>query len=173
MPEAEPVVAAHRLRHDSAAAVGVPAHVSILYPFCIVDDATNALATAICRSFEPFRATFDAVGRFVGEVVWLRPDPSAAFSALIAAFVAAFPDHPPYGGTVPNPIPHLTVADGVEQSVADSLEEVLAPLLPVSTFVDHVTLLVEDDDQRWSVDRSWPLGMTASQPTSTPPVRRS
>jgi hypothetical protein len=30
--EAEPVVGAHRLRHDPVASLGVPAHVTILYP---------------------------------------------------------------------------------------------------------------------------------------------
>jgi hypothetical protein len=158
VPEAEPVVAAHRLRHDPAAALGVPAHVTILYPFCpVVDDSTTARVTKICRSFVSFPARFATVGRFPGDVVWLRPEPSDAFSALIAAFVETFPGYPPYGGTVPDPIPHLTVADGVDRRVADSLERTLLAQLPVSTVVENLTLLVQNDDGRWSVARSWPL----------------
>lgn len=161
VPEAEPVVAAQRLRHDPAAALGVPAHVTILYPFCsVIDDVTTARVTEICRSFGSFPASFATVGRFPGEVVWLRPEPSDAFSALIAAFVEAFPDYPPYGGAVPDPIPHLTVADGVDDSIADSLERTLLAHLPVSTVVENVALLVENDG-RWSVARSYPLHRSA------------
>jgi 2'-5' RNA ligase superfamily len=158
VPEAEPLVATHRLRHDPAAALGVPAHVTILYPFCaVVDESTMTRVAEICQSFGSFPATFATVGRFPGEVVWLRPDPSDPFSALIAAFVEAFPDCPPYGGTVPDPIPHLTVGDGVDRSIADSLERKLIARLPVSTVVERLTLLIEDDDGRWSAARTWPL----------------
>jgi hypothetical protein len=79
----------------------------------------------MCQSFASFPATFATVGRFPGEVVWLRPDPSDPFSALIAAFVDALSDSPPDGGTVPDPIPHLTVGDSVDRSVADFLERTL------------------------------------------------
>ena len=33
VPAAEPAVAAHRSRLDTSAAVGVPAHITVLYPF--------------------------------------------------------------------------------------------------------------------------------------------
>ena len=104
-----------------------------------------------------FPATFATVGRFPGAVVWLRPHPSDPFSELIAAFVEAFPDCPPYGDTVPDPIPHLTLGDGVDRSIADSLERKLIARLPVSTVVERLTLLIEDDDGRWSAARTWPL----------------
>jgi hypothetical protein len=158
VPEAEPVVAGHRLRHDPAA-LGVAAHVTILYPIRnVIDDSTRARVAEIGTSFASFAASFATVGRFAGEVVWLRPDPSEPFSALIAAFVEAFPDCPPYGGTVPDPVPHLTVADGVDRSTADSLERTLVERLPVTTMVDCLTLLVEGDDGRWSAAATWSLG---------------
>ena len=64
---------------------------------------------------------------------------------------------PPYGGTVPDPIPHLTVGDGLDRSIGDSLERKLIARLPVSTVVESLTLLIEDDDGRWNAARTWPL----------------
>jgi hypothetical protein len=46
VPEAEPFVAAYRRRYDPSAAVGVPAHVTILYPLRSVVDGAAADAVA-------------------------------------------------------------------------------------------------------------------------------
>jgi 2'-5' RNA ligase len=158
IPEAEPVVSADRFRYDWSAARGVPAHVTILYPFRPeLDELGAATVETICRSREAFQVTFRSAGRFPGQVVWLRPDPSEPFSALIDAFISAFPECPPYGGQVSSPVPHLTVADGVDECTADELERKLIVGLPVSSVVERLTLLVEGADGRWGVGRSWPL----------------
>ena len=69
-----------------------------------------------------------------------------------------FPDVPPYDGTIPDPIPHLTIAEGVSPEIADELTTAVAPVLPLTTFVTELALLVQDGTGRWSVGRSWPLG---------------
>jgi hypothetical protein len=86
------------------------------------------------------------------------------FRAMTATFVAAFPDCPPYGGAFPDPHPHLTVGSRVDAATAEALERELAPALPISTRVDRLTLLVEDDAGQWTVDRSWPLRAACSRP---------
>jgi hypothetical protein len=54
--EAERVVAPHRLRHDPVAALGVPAHITMLFPFRPhVDDATDELVRSVTETLEPFR----------------------------------------------------------------------------------------------------------------------
>jgi hypothetical protein len=51
VPEAERVVSPHRSRLDRAAALGVPAHVTVLYPFmppaAITPSVVEALAAAV------------------------------------------------------------------------------------------------------------------------------
>ena len=159
VPEADVAIGHHRLRHDANAARGVPAHVTVLYPFrSPLDAATAEQAAQLCRGFAPFEARFSSVGRFPGEVVWLTPEPNETFAALLAAAAERFPDLPPYGGTIPDPIPHLTVAEGVSPEIADELSTAVAPALPLTTFVTELALLVEDDAGRWSVGRGWPLG---------------
>jgi 2'-5' RNA ligase len=159
VPEADAAIGDHRLRHDANAARGVPAHVTLLYPFrSPVDAATTEVVARLCGGFAPFEARFASVGRFPGEVVWLAPEPAETFEALLSAAAIAFPDCPPYEGTIPETVPHLTVGEGVTMADADELSLALLPALPVTTFVRELTLLVEDDDGRWRPELAWPLG---------------
>lgn len=158
VPAVEPVVDVHRLRHDPMATRGVPAHVTILYPFRpVVDGPAAGRIDDICRGFATFHTTFATVDRFPGGVVWLRPEPDDTFIALTRAFVDAFPDCPPYGGEFAEIIPHLTVGSGLDATAAELLQETLASRLPVSATVERLTLLGEDDAGIWHVVRSWQL----------------
>jgi hypothetical protein len=171
VPEAEPVVASFRRTHDPMSGRGVPAHVTVLHPFRDVVDASTADAIeALAGRTETFEATLNRVGRFPGAVVFLEPQPLRRFELMTAAAVLAFPDCPPYGGAFADPHPHLTVGNRVDDSTADRIESALAPSLPIPFRVEHLTLLVEDDDGHWTVDRSWPLGPTAH--VSRPNQRR-
>ena len=175
IPEAEPLVRADRLRDDWAVVRGVPANVTIPYPFRSEPDQQTAdTVESTCRSLEPFEVTFGSVGRFPGPVVWPRPAPSEPFSALIETFAHAFPDHPPYGGTVPIPLPNLTVANGVDEFMADELERKLIVGPRVSSVVEQLTLLAEGADRHWSVAWSWPLGSSlgGGHPGVPPPPWR-
>ena len=73
-----------RRRHDPVAGVGIPAHVTILYPFVdpaeLVGGVRRQLATIAARH-EPFRVRFERVG--------LWPDSSTSPLDVIAAEAAA------------------------------------------------------------------------------------
>jgi 2'-5' RNA ligase len=101
-----------RQRHTDAAKRGIPAHVTVLYPFLppamLMPDIRDALAR-IASAELPYTVTFARAERWPG-VVWLAPEPAAPFARLIEATCAAFPDYPPYGGTIAEQIPHLTIA---------------------------------------------------------------
>src|SRR5262249_290767 len=93
VPEAESVVAEHCLRHDPAAADGVPAHVTVLYPFRAgVDEETAAAVAAIAAAVPAFDVTFHSTARFAdGVVLYLEPDPAAPFHELMDRCIATFP----------------------------------------------------------------------------------
>lgn len=159
VPEADAVVAPHRLRHDPAAVAGVPAHVTVLYPFrSIVDDTTADAVAGIAAGVPAFDVVFARIEHFPGRVVYLAPDPAVPFRRLISAATAAFPDCPPYGGTIPDPVPHLTVADGVDEPTAAALGRALRPDLPITSTAERLTLIAQDPAGRWHVRRHWPLG---------------
>ena len=112
--EAELVVGHHRDRLDRAAVRGVPAHVTVLYPF-VPPLAINAaviarLADAVV-SVSAFGCEFAATAWFGDDVLWLAPRPDEPFRALTQAVTAAFPGYSPYGGVHDDVVPHLTVGD--------------------------------------------------------------
>ena len=51
VPEAEPQIAELRLAHDSSAARGVPAHVTILFPFLDTDELDEAAVAELISRF--------------------------------------------------------------------------------------------------------------------------
>lgn len=157
--EAEPVVGRYRLQHDPVAALGVPAHVTILFPFSSeLDPEREDQIRSLAASIEPFEMTFRAIGRFPGGVLHLVPEPIDRVRAVIRQAMDAFPDHPPYGGEITDPTPHLTIGMALDDDTADRISAEIAPRLPIRTRVDELTLLVTDDEGRWVSARGWPLG---------------
>ena len=138
-------------RHDDFAAnVGVPAHVTLLFPFmpaaALRPPVRRALAE-IAETVEPFDVRFAAVGRFPG-VVYLVPEPGQTFTALTDAIAARFPEYQPYEGAFDVVIPHLTLVE----SPTARLDEIAAAAerhLPFTRRVAVIEVLVEGPDARW------------------------
>jgi 2'-5' RNA ligase len=147
VPEAEPIVAPWRRRHDPAAAAGIPAHVTILYPFAppmALDEELDAALAAFAGAREPLEVVFSDIRRFP-DTVWLAPEADSGFDALIAGAVAAFPAFPPYEGRFPDQVAHLTIGQGTEPEMDSLFAEVragLAGALPIRVRVDRLSLFV-------------------------------
>jgi 2'-5' RNA ligase superfamily protein len=149
VPEAEPVVGALRLEHDGSAARGVPAHITILFPFAPPESVDEQALAELFERFHPFEFVLDSVERFDDGHVWLHPSPAAPFEDLTAAVWQRWPDHPPYEGAYDEPIPHLTVSETpIEVQVT----------LPIACHASAVTLIEESEaDGRWSTRRVFPF----------------
>jgi 2'-5' RNA ligase superfamily len=94
VPEAESVVADYRADLDPAAGLGVPAHVTVLYPFVPperVDDAVISALQRTVRSVAAFDVTFARLRCFDRSVLWLAPEPAERSSR----------SPPPSGGPFP------------------------------------------------------------------------
>lgn len=160
VPEAEPVVRRHRLRLDPVTELGVPAHITALFPFVAADDLNNEVldlvASVAARHFA-FSYDFRTTGWFEGAALWLAPDDPSPFIRLTEDLAEAFPDHPAYGGEFDGITPHLTVARWTTRNELDTVEQELLAGLPVSGRASHLTLMTEDQDGRWSVARQFPL----------------
>ncbi|HSL33708.1 MAG TPA: 2'-5' RNA ligase family protein, partial [Candidatus Limnocylindrales bacterium] len=101
--------ALERLRRsrDLAAGLGVPPHVTILYPFLprrALTPAVRGELKSIASEFHAVDVRFESVGRWPG-VVYLEPQPQARFTALIDRVAARWPEYPPYAGTIDEVIP--------------------------------------------------------------------
>ena len=129
-PEAEPAVGALRTRFDPSAALGVPAHVTLLHPFMApasIDVAVRNRLQSIAAASMPFDYRLEAIRRFP-ETLYLAPEPAAPFVALTHALAAAFPAWLPYGGRHPAVVPHLTVAQ-TDPSLLDAIESELRAVM--------------------------------------------
>lgn len=136
----------------------VNAHITLLGPWIGAPTAADrAIVAAIARQVRPFDADLAEVAQFPDGTIHLVPSPAAPFTALTDLLVAAFPDHPPYGGAFDPPAPHLTLDRRTSTITVSSVRAALAPLLPTRTHVDRIDL------QWWANDdcrllASWPLG---------------
>ncbi|RZF24489.1 2'-5' RNA ligase family protein [Paraburkholderia sp. UYCP14C] len=153
VPAAESAVAELRSRFDASAALGVPAHVTVLFPFLSPDEITSDIlrqAQAVLSSVKAFEFSLTSIGRFA-ITTYLAPDPSEPFVALTTALVERFPIFRAYGGAHAGIVPHLTVAHGnaeIADSAALELEHRLGELAPIRTCCSSVTLL-ENSSGRW------------------------
>jgi len=152
VPQAEPAVSAWRSQLDPMAALGVPAHLTVLFPFVPpagIDEATRTTLRELLSSVTTFDFSLVATRWFADTVVWLAPDPDAPFRVLTQAVADAFPAYPPYGGQFPDPVPHLTIADRGPPEAMHAPEQQLQPALPIRSTARSVTLLTELPTGRW------------------------
>jgi hypothetical protein len=156
VPAAEPLVERWRLRYDLPASQGMPAHITLLYPFLpesrIDDGVLERLRLLFARS-APIDLEVRRTARFP-ETVYLHPEPADPFRRLTAAIVAEWPEAPPYGGRFDDITPHLTVADGVGTDVMDEIEPLVAAGLPLRTRLDAAQLF-GFDGARWQLRHSF------------------
>lgn len=163
VPEAEWLVRSWRHDHDNSAQHGVPAHITLLFPFrhaTAFDDPLPELAE-ITSTFrrQPFRLTH--VGVFPS-VTWLAPDPPALFREMTGCLVDRFPDCRPYGGAFAEPTPHLTVIDHTRVPDASPTAhrdflDLADRSLPIDATLAEIRLIVEGDDGTWSTHTSFLL----------------
>jgi 2'-5' RNA ligase len=162
VPEAEPLVKEWRERFDYSAGVGVPAHITLLYPFMPPGEITPAVAAALHAFFAQYAAfefTLPELRRFP-EVLYLAPSPAEPFKALTHAVVERYPDYPPYGGSYSEVIPHLTIADVEEAGQLDDIERGFmdqhGAQLPVQAKASEV-VLIENTSGRWEIRQTFEL----------------
>ena len=140
------------------ARIGVPAHVTILYPFLRPDELGGTVRqelAGIAHDFPAFLVRFAAVGEWPG-MLYLEPDPRAPFATLINRVATRYPEHPPYAGTISEVIPHLTVVE--EAGDTARLDEIAAAIradLPFEARAAALDVIVEGADGRWR--RRWRL----------------
>ncbi|MCW3839116.1 2'-5' RNA ligase family protein [Micromonospora yasonensis] len=142
--EAEQAVEQFRASLDPAAAWGVPAHVTVLYPFLPPDRIDDEVLTTLRQTFAAiprFDVTFTHVDWFGDSVVWLAPRPDSGFRDLTAAVCRRYPEAPPYEGEHIEVVPHLTIGQDAAAEVMSNAAEAVSAHLPLHAAVDVVRLI--------------------------------
>jgi len=163
VPSAEPVVARYRDRLDSSAPLGVPAHITVLFPFmppAAIGAQVHARLARLFAAVAPFVFALDHTDWFGDHLLWLGPRDPAPFSALTRLVHEAFPDYPPYGGRHDVVVPHLTVADTGDPTELRAADDAVRPRLPVEARATQVALMTGPPtaaEGRWATVATFPF----------------
>lgn len=98
VPESDAVVGSFRDRYDPSAAEGVPAHITLLYPFKspdAIDDATLRKLSNCFLGHGPIQFSLSAMRRLPTAVLYLAPQPDEPFRQLTLAIWSLFPQFRP------------------------------------------------------------------------------
>lgn len=93
VPAAESLVGTLRDRFDASAKLGVPAHITVLFPFMPPEDITPDIldqAQAALSAVPSFGFSLANMGRFP-TTAYLSPTPAEPFIALTVALTKCFP----------------------------------------------------------------------------------
>lgn len=162
VPRTEAAVGPWRTTLDRAAGWGVPAHITVLYPFVpprlIAADVLADVAAAVA-SVPSFEVAFHQVRWFGDHVVWLAPEPDSPFRQLTAAVWQRFPHHAPYEGAHDDIVPHLTIGHDHPQDVLSRAADAVSAQLPIHAAIRGVRLIAGSHQaDSWRTLCEFPLG---------------
>lgn len=162
VPEADELVGPWRDKGDPAASAGVPAHVTLLYPFldsALVDDGVLAELDWFFRGVDAFAVRFDAVAAFEDAgVLYLDPE-GRELDDLAAALARRWPETPPYGGAVDAPHAHLTVVRTSDAALRAEAGAAMRSGLPLAAVAARAALWVCDEEGRWTEAHAFAFGL--------------
>ena len=162
VPEADGLVGPWRDKGDPSASAGVPAHVTLLYPFLdtsLVDEGVLAELDWFFRGVDAFAVRFDGVGEFADAgVLYLDPE-DRALDDLAAALARRWPETPPYAGAVEKPHAHLTVVRTEDAALRAAAAEAVRDGLPLAATAARAALWACDDDGRWTEAHVFEFGL--------------
>lgn len=151
VPDAEPFVERWRERFDPSAACGMPAHITVLFPFLSLERVGSDDLEALSQLFAEADAVPVRVATFGSfpHVLYLRPEPAGPLVGLTSNVAGRWPEAPPYEGAFAEIVPHLTVAAGIDDTVADDICSEIGSALPFHTVL-HEAVLFAFAAERWT-----------------------
>jgi len=161
--EAESIVKKWRERYDRVALLGIPAHITLLYPFKTPSEIKEKIADKLQLFFQTvnsFAFSLTTIGTFPN-VIFLTPSPKNPFIELTKKLAKLFPENPPYGGKFPEVNPHLTIGqfskeDNFKRTLS-VISENINPKLPQEARATEARLMVENINGKWTTLRKFPL----------------
>lgn len=163
-PAAEAAVGDQRRQFDRAAQVGVPAHLTVAYPFKTnLTDGDHQKLTELFGSFRAFKLSCERTGWFGDRVVFVEPVDPTPVVMLTEAVQEAFPAYRLHHGAFDEVVAHLTIGHDQPVDVLGAAERVVLDRLPFSQTVTHVELwsgpaLATAPAGSWHHERSYLLG---------------
>jgi 2'-5' RNA ligase len=156
-PQLEPVRAEF---HAGSVAMGIPLHVTLLYPFAPPHHVDEKALEEFFAECDALTVTLVGLGEWPG-VVYAVPEPRDELLAMMRLLWERFPEYPPYGGEIAEPLPHATLAeleaDEPQAAIAAAIRARTESVFPITCEVRDVALLEEYEPDRWRERRRFPL----------------
>jgi 2'-5' RNA ligase len=150
-----------RRRGVGDALAGLPAHLTMLYPFVepgrLRSDVRRRLAAAAAGT-PPFEYRLTGAATWP-DTIYVAVDPAAPFVALQRTLTEAFPTFPIYG-TDPGFefVPHVTIAEGPPTGDPGPLDDPAWRSLPRLGRVASIEVIARPPDAPWRTIWRLPLG---------------
>ena len=161
VPEADELVGPWREKADPSAVAGVPAHVTLLYPFLDserIDAGVLAELEWFFSGIDAFGVSFETVAEFRSDGVLYLDPAGRELDELAAALARRWPECPPYYGAVEAPHAHLTVVHTPDEDLRAQAADAVGPALPLRAVVAHAALWGCDEHGRWSSTHTFAFG---------------
>lgn len=161
VPESEAAVGRYRDALDGSARLGVPAHITVLFPFMPPHQIDATILARLQQLFaleEPFDVELTRTSWFDRDILWLAPQDPQPFRTLTRHVFSAFPGFPPFAGQFADVVPHLTVAHGGDPAQMHAAERAVGGMLPIHGRVERVTLMTQTEaGGAWDRAATFPL----------------
>ncbi len=158
--DADRVVNRWRVDLDPSAKRGMPAHITVLYPWIPLEDLTDGdekTLADLVAAVPAFNVSLTDIQRFP-RTLWLAPYPADPFVRLTMDVHRQWPEYEPYAGRFPMIVPHLSIGDAVDPDALGHVVADVAPQLPIDSRVTHLALMAHDADGQWQQRTLYPLG---------------
>ncbi len=162
VPAADALLGSVGARYPGTVRAGLPAHVSLLYPFVVAAELDERVATALHELFvEQVPIPVDFVECFRrGGFVALRPEPSDRLNELMTETWRRWPDVVPYEGAYRDVEPHVTIAMRCSEQLAVRIEQEVTAELPICAELREAWLLAFED--QWILRDRFEFGDSAA-----------
>ena len=162
VPAFEDFIQEHRAINGAVSPEGVPAHLTLLYPFlspfrCL---EAHAEVEGFFAQVEPFDFELSQVGWFEERVVFLAPSDPTPFVELTERLIGQWTQCIPYGGRhAGKHVPHLTLGiEGTPEEMT-SLAEAAEKLLPIKCTAEQAWLMIgRPHPTQWEVKERFVFG---------------
>lgn len=139
---------------------GVPAHVTLLYPFVGRDGLDASIRhriESVAARHPPFEFSMTGPARWP-DTIYVAVEPIEPFVRLQADLATAFPDYPIYGeGSDFEFTPHITVAEGQAVGREDTMRSEAWAALPMPARAAWLDVIASDG-AKWDLVWRMPLG---------------
>jgi len=172
IPGYEDIVGSYRKRYTTDGAIGMPCHITIVYPFMNNTDWNDYISNQlkeISSLIKPISFHFNGLNCFEDKnVLFMEPYPQESIIQAIQQVSRAFPMFPPYKGEIPisDLRAHMTVATAQSidklNLIKKDLQKDIRHIQSNPIIVENLTMMIRTEN-RWEPFLEYKLGTKAGR----------